>query len=216
MPKKQIPKIRLGDAWIPAHRLWRVVETITTAADLVEKFNENHEALTTPMTREVVARVRGRIREMELSMGGEGALHAAAAEAAALVAEQQARETGDTEVDAVASQHGSTEVAGHASTDKGMTPEQLAEVARQLLEAMSLEDAMRMLEDDYDESLGIRQIIDLVGHEIYLGTLSREAQELQVHQIAPDQIAFLWNESGFPSPVDGLWTTEDVQALLGD
>jgi hypothetical protein len=216
MPDKEIPKIRIGDAWVPAHRLWRVVETLTTATDLVERFNQEHDALTTPMTLEVVERVRGRIREMELSMGGEGALHAAAAEAAALSGEPLAQTGGDTEVEAAASHHGSTEVAGSNSSGKNFSAEQLAEAARQLLEAMPLEDALRMLENDYDEEIGIRKLIELVGQEIYLTTLCREAEELRVHQIAADQIAFLWNESGFPSPVDGVWTTEDVQALLGD
>jgi len=217
MTEKPIPKIRVGDMWVPAHRVWRVVETITTAADLVERFNADNGELTTPITRDVVSQVRERIRAMELSMGGEGALQAAAAEAAALEAEQ-AGGHGDNDLDpAAAGGHGSTEVVGHDDAQRRrLSQEALADAARQLLEAMPLEDALRMLESDYQENVGVRDLIKMVGQETYLATLGREAAELQAHQIAPDQIALLWNESGFPSPVDGQWSTEDVQALLED
>lgn len=219
MTEKRIPKIRVGDHWIPAHRVWNVVETITTAADLVEKFNEERPTLSTAMTREVVATVRGRIRDMELSMGGEGALKAAALEAGVIGADQPTPAGlggGDNQAASGAGGgRGSTEVAAPTAQDKALNREALADAARQLLDAMSLEDALRMLENDYHEPVDIRDVIKMVGRDAYLGNLAREAKELLANMIVPEQIAELWNESKYPSPIGGLWTKGDVETLLG-
>lgn len=232
MPEKKIPKVRIGDAWVPAHRIWNVVETITTAADLVEKFNETRAPLTTAMTREVVAKVRVRIRDMELQMGGEDDLPPAAAEAARLMAAARdealaatgsnaladADETGmagsNELADAAAGPRGSHEVTPMTGNGRRLSDADFAETAKQLLAAMPLEDALRMLEADYDNEVDLRALVKLVGKDVYLDNLAREAQELVANMIGPDQIAELWSDSGFPSPIGGRWTPQDVERLL--
>lgn len=237
MAEKKIPTVRIGDNRIPAHRLWNVVESITTATDLVEKFNENRPELTTPVTREVVATVRERIRAMDLAMGGDGAMQAAAeaagvagaaagagageragakfaADGNADAAGRAGGGRGENEIAAKEQARGSTEIADEPGERRLLSDEAFAEAARQLLQAMSVEDALAMLKADYDNPVDIRSLIDMVGKEDYLAALGREAGEFAANMIAPDQIAELWNESGFPSPIGGLWTTGDVERLL--
>jgi len=215
MAEKKIPKVRLGDTWVPAHRIWKVVESITTAADLVEKFNADRAELTTPVTRDVVDMVRTRIRDMELAMGGEGALQAAAIEAGVTEAGAQgAGQHGDTEVAGVAGKHGSIEVAAPGGGERLVPDEDFAEAARQLLAAMSVEEAVDMLKADYDNPVDIRSLVGIVGKEAYMDALAREARDFAANMIAPDQIAELWNDSELPSPIGGRWTTSAVEQLL--
>jgi len=215
MAEKKIPKVRLGDTWVPAHRIWKVVESITTAADLVEKFNADRTELTTPVTRDVVDMVRTRIRDMELAMGGEGALQAAAVEAGVTEAGAQgAGQHGDTEVAGVAGKHGSVEVAAPGGGERLVPDEDFAEAARQLLAAMSVEEALDMLKADYDNPVDIRSLVGIVGKEAYMDALAREARDFAANMIAPDQIAELWNDSELPSPIGGRWTTSAVEQLL--
>jgi hypothetical protein len=245
MTKKRIPKIRVGDFWVPAHRMWNVVESIKTANDLVEKFNDERPELATETTLEVVKRVRMRIRDMELSMGGEGFFEDAAAEAGLIDADEhsgrspagrggndldgagekgvndgdgdagwQSAGDGDNAVGEHAGGRGTTEVASPTQDKAGLDQEALADAARQLVEAMSLEEALRMLQEDYGEQIDARDVLDLVGKEAYMNNLGREAKELVVNMIVPEQVAELWNESRYPSPIGGLWTKGDVEALL--
>lgn len=218
-PKKKIPKVRIGEVWLPAHKIWKVVESLNTATDMVERYNETRPTLTTPITEEVVDRVRARIRDMEMRTGGEGVLKAAAEAAIAAAAEEaaaadQARRGSNTvESAADGGQHGSNEVI--TTKDGSRLPREVVrDAARQVLEAMPLEDAMRMLEEDYGEKLAINQLIDLIGQDNYHAALVREAQDFSANKIAPDQIAFLWNESGIARPSGGLWTEQDIAALM--
>jgi hypothetical protein len=199
MGSKKIPKVRIGDMLLPAHKIWGVVETINTAASLVEKFNETNPQLVTPATESVTEKVRTRIHEMEMRYGGEGSLKAAA-------------EAEEAELAAAAAQAGSTEVT---SAEDRVLPEAFADAARQLLTAMPLEEAIRMLEEDYGEAINVHELIALVGADVYEEALVREAKEFQANMISPDQIALLWNESGIARPSGGLWTERDIQELTG-
>lgn len=201
MTEKKIPTVRIGEQRVPAHRLWNVVESINTATDMVERFNEQRAELSTPMTRDVVGKVRARIRDMDLAMGGEGALKAAAKAAGIDVEDEKVR-------------HGSTELAEEESGRRLVSDEDLAEAAKQLLSAMSVEEALNMLHADYSNPLDAHGLIALVGRECYVDAMSREAAEFAANMIAADQIAELWNESGYPPPNGGIWTVGEVQRLL--
>lgn len=201
MAERKPPKIRVGNTWIPAHRLWKLVESVNTATDLVEQFNEKRAHLNTPITEAVVARVRERIREMELNMGGEGSLKAAAALAAELEAAEAEARRGDNEI--VPPKDGKHRLPKEAFTD----------ATRQLLESMPLEDALRMLKEDYGENIAIRDLVAMVGTETYQTALARDARDMRANMITPDQIALLWNESGIARPTGGLWTERDIVEL---
>ena len=215
MAEKKIPQVRVGNSWVPAHRVWNVVESINTAADLVEKFNENRPELSTPATLEAVGKVRTRIRAMEFAMGGEGALLAAAIEAGVADPEKGGQDQhGETEVAVAEGNHGSVEVTRPSSNHRFLSDEDLAATACQLLAAMSLEEALNMLKADYDNPVDIHALVSIVGKEAYMESLTREAKDLAANMIAVNQIAELWNELHFPSPIGGLWTTHDVEQLL--
>ena len=62
------PMIRMGDAWVPAHEAWDRMETASTVADHIERFNRNFPELSTETTREVVSLVRQRLKDISLRM----------------------------------------------------------------------------------------------------------------------------------------------------
>lgn len=217
MSEKKIPKVRVGNSWVDAHRVWNVVETITTATDLVEKFNESRPQLSTPISQEVVDVVRKRIRDMEIAMGGDGSLLAAAIAAGVTEVHtdpQKSGGLGDIDVGEVAGgDKGSNDILG---LDDGrlLSDEDFAATAAQLLAAMSVDEALDMLQRDYDNPISPKALVSIVGEEVYLDSMKRQAEEFSANMIAPDQIAELWNESQLPSPVGGLWITSAVEQLL--
>ncbi len=216
MTDKKAPMVRVGDNWVPAHRVWGIVEAMNTAADLVEKHNGNRPELTTEITRDVVGTVRERIRGMALEMGGPEALKAAAV--AAGVASPDAPVPGGTGIADDEDGHGSTEITGKPDAPDGhkLPDDDFAAAARQLLGAMSVEEALQMLRNDYDSEVDIAGLVALAGDDLYLGALRREALEFKANMIAPGQIAELWNDSQYPPPSGNLWTEEEVKQLLGE
>lgn len=91
----------------------------------------------------------------------------------------------------------------------------LTPIALRLLESMAPEDVIEVLLENHDTALDMVQLIQLVGEEAYLGSLSREAHEFSLNLISPDQTAELWNETSRPAPGGGLWTGKIVSQLLG-
>lgn len=62
------PLIKLGDRWVPAHKVWARMKMASGFADSVERFNKRFPELTTKTTREVVPLVRERLRNIALRM----------------------------------------------------------------------------------------------------------------------------------------------------
>jgi len=91
----------------------------------------------------------------------------------------------------------------------------LTPIALGLLESMAPEDVIEALRENHDAGLDMVQLIQLVGEEAYLASLSREAHEFSLNLILPDQAAELWNETSRPAPGGGLWTAKIVSQLLG-
>ncbi len=69
--KKAEPMIRFGGEWIPAHDLWKKMETANVVADTIERFNAEFPNLASAETRDVVPAVRKRLKEIDLRMPGE-------------------------------------------------------------------------------------------------------------------------------------------------
>lgn len=215
MSDKKTPMVRVGDNWVPAHRIWNIVEAMNTATDLVEKFNEKRAELSTETTREVVGTVRGRIRSMELEMGGPGTLQSAAEAAGIDTTGASLGHQGDNALEADdESARGETEIAAPNANPRIIPENDYVEAAKQLIGAMSVDEALRMLKADYDNPLDLTRLVELVGEEAYLGALAREAKDLSANMIAADQIAELWNETHYPSPVGNQWTETEVAKLL--
>jgi hypothetical protein len=87
--------------------------------------------------------------------------------------------------------------------------------AEELVETALLDDALEMMNEEFDREMGFDALIDLVGRDRYTKALRREAVEFKENFISPEQIAELWNGSGKPSLGDGRWTATAVKVLMG-
>ena len=92
----------------------------------------------------------------------------------------------------------------------------LGPIAFDLLQRMSPEEAIESLGRDFDQSLGLRDLIALAGEAAYLGALAREAEEYRVNAILPEQTAQIWNEMRRPAPGGGLWSAAKVEAIMAE
>jgi hypothetical protein len=90
----------------------------------------------------------------------------------------------------------------------------MEERAAALIEDYLTDDVLDMMNQEFSKELDYSDLIDMVGKERYIAALTREAVELQVNSISPEQAAELWNASGKP-PVGGdRWTTAGVEVLM--
>ena len=62
------PLIRFAGVWIPAHEVWKRMESATVVVEHIERFNERFPHLSNCQTRDVVPLVRQRLKEIELRM----------------------------------------------------------------------------------------------------------------------------------------------------
>ncbi len=161
------PMIRFGDQWIPAHDVWKKMETATVVTDAIDRFNTGFPQLATADTRSIVPLVRQRLKDIQLRMPKSDA----------------------------------------ESPDIGP-------LAKELLDAMSPEDAIEVLQEKHEVEIELGQLIQLVGETKYLDSLAREAGDFELNRISPKQTAQLWNEASRPAPGGGLWSEEKIQKLL--
>jgi hypothetical protein len=86
--------------------------------------------------------------------------------------------------------------------------------AIELIENNLTDDVLDMLNQEFPKDLDYSDLVDMVGKDRYIAALTREAVELQVNSISPEQAAELWNASGKP-PVGGdHWTAAGVEVLM--
>lgn len=91
----------------------------------------------------------------------------------------------------------------------------LSTEAADLLTTLPPEEVVNWLRDNHGVEMDMLQFIRLVGDSNYLAALGREARELQLNRISPDQAAQLWNELGRPAPGGGLWSAHKIGTLPG-
>lgn len=60
--------IRFGGEWIPAHDVWKKMETTQVVVDAIARFNETFPHLSSADTRNVVPLVRQRLKDVQLRM----------------------------------------------------------------------------------------------------------------------------------------------------
>jgi hypothetical protein len=86
--------------------------------------------------------------------------------------------------------------------------------AIELIESNLTDDVLDMMNQEFPKDIDYSDLIDMVGKDRYIAALTREAVELQVNCISPEQAAELWNASGKP-PVGGdRWTAAGVEVLM--
>ena len=62
------PMIRFGGEWLPAHDVWKKMETATVVTDAIDRFNNGFPDLASADTRNVVPLVRQRLKDIQLRM----------------------------------------------------------------------------------------------------------------------------------------------------
>ena len=67
-PPADEPMICFGGEWIPAHDVWKKMETTTVVVDAIARFNEHFPHLASADTRNVVPLVRQRLKDVTLRM----------------------------------------------------------------------------------------------------------------------------------------------------
>jgi hypothetical protein len=86
--------------------------------------------------------------------------------------------------------------------------------AIELIENNLTDDVLDILNREFPKDLDFTDLVDMVGKDRYIAALAKEAVELQLNSISPEQAAELWNSSGKP-PVGGdHWTTAGVEVLM--
>lgn len=108
MPRADAPtsseraSIRFGDHWIPAHTVWRKVETVRAVLRVIDHFNTTFPHLASAATREVLPLVRRRLAELEQRMPGNRPTTGLGATAAGLLASASPEGV----IDTIAQTHG--------------------------------------------------------------------------------------------------------------
>ncbi|MEJ2529399.1 MAG: hypothetical protein P8179_13380 [Candidatus Thiodiazotropha sp.] len=87
--------------------------------------------------------------------------------------------------------------------------------AIELIEECHVDDVIDMLSSEFAQEFDYHDLIDRVGKNRYIAALRREAVELQINCVTPEQTAELWNSCGKP-PVGGeRWNEVGVSVLMG-
>lgn len=83
-----------------------------------------------------------------------------------------------------------------------------------IIESNLVDDALDMLNEEFSRNIDYLDLVDLVGKERYMAALIREAVELKVNSISPEQTAELWNSSGKPTLGGDHWNATGVSVLM--
>lgn len=62
------PTVRIAGKWIPTHRIWKMLETVNTATDLVERYNDENPDHASSITIDAVTAVRERLKALQMSL----------------------------------------------------------------------------------------------------------------------------------------------------
>ena len=87
--------------------------------------------------------------------------------------------------------------------------------AVELIEGNHVDDTIDMLTSEFGREFDFADLIDFVGKDRYIAALRREAIELQVNSVSPEQTAELWNSAGKPTVGGERWNAVGVSVLMG-
>ncbi|MBT3048595.1 MAG: hypothetical protein AB2728_03985 [Candidatus Thiodiazotropha sp.] len=86
--------------------------------------------------------------------------------------------------------------------------------AIEIIEFGQVDDALDMINREFEKEIDYLELIDLVGKDRYIAALAREAIELKQNSISPEQAAELWNSLGKPTLGDEHWNATGVSVLM--
>jgi hypothetical protein len=87
--------------------------------------------------------------------------------------------------------------------------------AIELIETHHVDDTLDMLSSEFGKEMNYYDIIEFTGKDRYIAALRREAIELQVNSVSPEQTAELWNSCGKPTVGGERWNATGVSVLMG-
>ncbi|MCU7816491.1 MAG: hypothetical protein KZQ89_19025 [Candidatus Thiodiazotropha sp. (ex Lucinoma kastoroae)] len=87
--------------------------------------------------------------------------------------------------------------------------------ATELIEFNLVDDAIDILNQEFPKGVDYLDLIDMVGKDKYIAALGREAAELKINAISPEQTAELWNSAGKPTVGGERWNATGVAVLMG-
>ena len=90
----------------------------------------------------------------------------------------------------------------------------IEDLARTLLLRHTPEEVLDTLRRDHNVQCDIHGLIHMAGTEVYLESLTNEAETFLRNKISIDQVASLWNEAKRPAPGKPFWDTPAVRTLL--
>jgi hypothetical protein len=85
----------------------------------------------------------------------------------------------------------------------------------ELIDSCHVDDAIDTINSEFGKDINYYDLIDVVGKDRYIAALNREAIELQMNCISPEQTADLWNGSGKPTVGGERWNAIAVSVLMG-
>ena len=68
MADTEEPVVKIAGQWVPTHRIWKMLETVNTATDLVERFNQQNPDHASSITTDAVTAVRERLKALDMSL----------------------------------------------------------------------------------------------------------------------------------------------------
>ena len=83
-----------------------------------------------------------------------------------------------------------------------------------LIEEGQVDDVLEKLIEEFNQEIDFYGLMDLCGREKYVAAMRREAIELKMNSISPEQTADLWNRAGKPSVGGSRWNALAITALL--
>ena len=87
-------------------------------------------------------------------------------------------------------------------------------LAIELLGENELEDVLEILSDEYKIDLDMVEFVNVIGNELYLDALRRDARTLVANSISASQIASLWNDLERPCMGAPRWEANGVSILI--
>ncbi|MES9850546.1 MAG: hypothetical protein ABW170_01785 [Candidatus Thiodiazotropha sp. L084R] len=85
----------------------------------------------------------------------------------------------------------------------------------ELVETHHLDDTIDIITSEFGKDFSYYDLIDIAGTDRYIDALTREATELKLNAVSPEQTADLWNSSGRPTLGGDRWNETAVSVLIG-
>ena len=85
----------------------------------------------------------------------------------------------------------------------------------ELVDTHHVDDTIDIITNEFGKEFDYYDLINIAGKDRYIEALTREAAELKINSVSPEQTADLWNSSGKPTIGGDRWNATAVSVLFG-